>query len=243
MSALYVLLKAPQGAFFTGDAMKNKILRRILHLLYPNKCPVCGEIIGAEDMFCTACPDKLTAYKGIFNIPDSDGYCAAFEYDKAVTPAVMLLKDGICGNAARALGNSLADTVKKCGFSDKIDIILPVPMHPFDKLKRSYNQSELIAAELSDKLGIPLCRKAVVKSRKTQMQKKLTAKERAVNLSGAFSVNDTAMVSGKAVLIVDDVCTTGSTLAEIVKLLKVSGASRVYCASCCKTPDINNSEV
>lgn len=240
MSALYVLLKAPKGAFFAGDNMNKNISRRILHLFYPNRCPVCGEIIGALDMFCTCCPEKLTDCKGTFSIPDSDGFCASFEYNGAVSPAVMLLKDGICGNAACALGNALAETVENCGFADKTDIIIPVPMYRFDKLKRGYNQSELIARVVSDKLGKPLCKKTVIKSRKTQMQKNLTAKERAVNLNGAFSVIDTAMVKGKSVLIVDDVCTTGSTLAEIVKLLKNCGASRVYCASCCKTPEINN---
>ncbi|MBE6862575.1 MAG: ComF family protein [Ruminococcus sp.] len=220
--------------------MNKNISRRILHLFYPNRCPVCGEIIDAQDMFCTDCPEKLTVCRGTFSIPDSDGFCASFEYNDAVTPAVMLLKDGICGNAAFALGSSLAETVEKCGFADKTDIIIPVPMYRFDKLKRGYNQSELIARVVSDKLGKPLCTNAVIKSRKTQMQKNLTARERAVNLCGAFSVTDTSLVKGKSVLLVDDVCTTGSTLSEIVKLLKACGASRVYCAGCCKTPEKNN---
>lgn len=218
--------------------------RLILHLLFPNKCPVCGEIIGENDEFCPSCPEKFTVYHGNFRVENADGYTASFEYNDAISPAIMLLKDGVCGNAAYALGNSLARTITNSCFADEFDLIIPVPMHKKDKLKRGYNQAELIAREVSHKLNVQLCTKAVVKARKTLTQKALTAKERAENLSEAFAVAAPELIRGKSVLLIDDVCTTGSTLKELTKLLKSAGASHVYCASCCKTPEITkNKEV
>lgn len=223
--------------------MKN-LKRRILHLFFPNKCPICGEIIEENDEFCSACPEKFTVYQGNFCVSGADGYCASFEYNDTISPAIKLLKDGICGNAAYALGNSLAHSIGCSSFSDKFDFIIPVPMHRKDKLKRGYNQAELIACAVSERLKVTVLKNAVIKSAKTQMQKNLTAKERAENLSGAFTVKDSAIIKRKSVLIIDDVCTTGSTLRELTMLLKSSGASKVYCASCCKTPEIaKNKEV
>ena len=212
--------------------------RHILHIFFPNKCPVCGEIIEENDEFCSACPDKLTIYRGDFCVSGADGYCASFEYNDTISPAIMLLKDGICGNAAYALGHCLAQSIGNSSFSDIFDFIIPVPMYRNDKMKRGYNQALLIACAVSERLNIPVLKNAVIKSAKTQMQKNLTAKERSENLSGAFTVKDSAIIRGKSVLLIDDVCTTGSTLKELTMLLKSSGASKVYCASCCKTPEI-----
>lgn len=223
--------------------MKN-FKRLVLHLLFPNKCPVCGGIIRENDEFCPSCPEKFTVYHGNFCVSGADGYSASYEYNDAISPAIMLLKDGICGNAAYALGNSLARTITNSCFADEFDLIIPVPMHKKDKLKRGYNQAELIAREVSNKLDVQLCTKAVIKTRKTQAQKALTAKERAENLGGAFAVAAPELIRGKSVLLIDDVCTTGSTLKELTMLMKSAGALRVYCASCCKTPEIaKNKEV
>lgn len=218
--------------------MRN-LKRLILHLFFPNRCPVCGEIIGANAEFCTACPEKFTIYQENFRIEGADGYFASFEYNEAISPAIMLLKDGTCGNAAYTLGRSLARTVKVSDISEKIDIIIPVPMHNKDKLKRGYNQAELIAREISAELNLQLYPKAVIKTGKTQQQKNLTAKERAGNLKGVFAVKDSELIRGKSVLIIDDVCTTGSTFNELTKLLKSAGATHIYCASCCKTPSFH----
>lgn len=218
--------------------MKN-FKRLILHLFFPNRCPVCGEIIGANAEFCTVCPEKFTIYQGNFCIEGADGYSAAFEYNEAISPAIMLLKDGICGNASYALGASLARTIKKNDNYENIDAVIPVPMHIKDKLARGYNQAELIAREISALLDVQLYPKAVIKTVRTKQQKKLTAKERSANLRGAFTVKDTELIRGKSVLIIDDVCTTGSTFMELTKLLKSAGAVHVYCASCCKTPAVH----
>lgn len=214
--------------------------RRLLHLLFPTKCPICGRIIDYNDDFCKECRALLTVYDGCFDADYADSFTAAFVYDKKISPAIMLLKDGICGNAAFALGKALADAISKNLPHCMFDIIIPVPLHSSAHRRRGFNQSELIAKELSENLGVPLCSSATVKHRKTKEQKSLSRRERQINLLGAFKITKPELINGKRVLIVDDVCTTGSTLSEFAKLLKKNGAAEVHCAVCCKTPILKN---
>jgi ComF family protein len=186
--------------------------------------------------FCKECESKLKLFSGDVYIPNADGFSAAFEYNENIRHAVFLLKDGICGNAAYALGNSLAEKL----ISDNVgaDMITFVPMFPKDRRKRSFNQSFLIAAEISAAMNIPVADDLIVKTRRTSQQKLLSGTERRVNLINAFSVINKGKIKGRNIILVDDICTTGSTLAEISSLLKANGASSVYCACCCKTKEI-----
>jgi ComF family protein len=226
------------GAFsLLRRIMDLNISRRILHILYPTKCPVCGDFIGYNDGFCTQCECQLVTFEGEFNIPDADGFCAAFIYDENISPAIMLMKDGIIGNADFALGHALTEKLKATDFINDFSLIIPVPMHKKDLRRRTCNQSELIAKQIGKRLGIPVCSKAVAKIRLTKSQKTLTRNERMVNLKDAFSVVHPELIENKNILLIDDVCTTGSTLAELTQLLKNNHAGKVYCASCCKTPN------
>ena len=216
--------------------MRFETKRKILHFFFPTRCPVCGEVIGAMETFCPECAEKLTVYCGNFNISRAAGSTAAYVYDKNSAPAVILMKRGVCGNADYALGQALAKRLLSTGISGKCDVIVPVPLHISARRKRGFNQAELIASELSRELGIPVAERCIVKARKTAAQKKLNRIQRRSNLRGAFAVSDCDAFKGKTVLLVDDVCTTGSTLTELTALLMDSGASAVYCAAACKTP-------
>lgn len=215
--------------------MNNNLLRRILHILYPTRCPVCGCFIEYNDSFCKECECSVIKFDGEYSIKGADGFCAAFVYDENISPAIMLLKAGICGNADFALGTALANKIKLSKFSEDIDIIIPIPMHKRDVFRRGYNQSELIAKQVGKILGIEVCTKAVSKMRITEAQKNLTRSERMINLDGAFEVIHPELILNKRILLLDDVCTTGSTLGEVTKILKNNNAAKVYCSSCCKT--------
>lgn len=211
--------------------MKYSFKRKILHLFFPTRCPICGDIIGAVERFCKDCEDRLTKYDGSFTIDGADSFTAAFEYDDTVKPAVFLLKDGVCGNAAYALGGALADRLSAVGLT--CDVIVPAPMHRHDVHKRGFNQSALIAREVGRILNIPVDIKAVAKTKRTHTQKGLNKIGRVLNLSGAFCASE--RVNGKRILLIDDICTTGSTLREISTALKKAGAASIDCACCCKT--------
>ena len=207
--------------------------RKLLHIFFPTRCPVCGELIGAMERFCGSCAEKLTPYEGSFRIEGAESFTAAFVYDDRVKPAVFLLKDGICGNAAYALGGELADRLKAEDIVKDTDVIVPAPMHRKDIRRRGFNQSALIAKELGRILDIPVDTKSVVKTRHTHTQKGLGKGGRAVNLRNAFTASHE--LKGKRVLLIDDICTTGSTLREITAAVKKAGAASVRCACCCKT--------
>lgn len=221
------------------EPMKYELKRKILHFFFPTRCPVCGEVIDAMGLFCHECEEKLTQYTGSFNVRGAAGFTAAYVYDKTSSPAVILMKKGVCGNADYALGQALAGKLRDSGIAEKCEVIIPVPLHRSSQRERGYNQAELIANELSRELDIPVASECIIKAKKTAAQKKLNRIQRQSNLKGAFSVADSLPFSGKTVLLVDDVCTTGSTLSEITALLNNSGADAVYCAACCKTPPGN----
>lgn len=194
------------------------------------------------DDFCEKCRQKLVLYDGSFCPDGSVGFTAAFTYDDNVSPAVILMKDGVCGNAAFALGKALSDRLKTDCPANFCDLIIPVPLHKRDKRRRGYNQSELIAREVAKRLAVPCCTNAIVKLKETKAQKTLSRKERKINLRGAFAAVRRELMAGQRILLIDDVCTTGATLAELTKLLKENGAETVFCASCCKTPPPSENE-
>ncbi len=216
--------------------MNSDLKRKLLHFLYPTRCPVCGEFIDASERFCQDCYNKLNRYNGSFTVRGTSGFTSVFVYDENISPAVMLLKNGVCGNADYALGGELADKLKKDGIAQKTDLIIPVPMHKKAKRSRTFNQAELIAKVIGESLGIPVCTNAVTKNKSTAAQKNLNRLWRQFNLKGAFEVTQKSLIENKRILLLDDICTTGSTFAEIAEVLLTNGAAEVMCASCCKTP-------
>ena len=107
-------------------------------------------------------------------------------------------------------------------------VLIPIPL---DKKKikiRGYNQSEELAKELSKVLQIPVVSNNLVKIKSTKPQMELKKEEREKNLEGAFEIKNTAELSGKKIFLVDDVYTTGSTMAECAHVLKEAGAKQVW---------------
>ncbi len=217
--------------------MFKNFLGRLSALLYPVRCPVCGDFIEYGEDFCSECKSKFTPNRLDFHIAHVKKFVAPFEYNAEISPAVMLMKDGIFGNAPHALGKAAASKIQEYGINENIDLIIPVPLHKKDLKRRGANQSLLIAKEIGKILGIPVEKNIVVKTLITKHQKDLSRKMRLINLKNAFSITDKAAILNRRILIIDDVCTTGSTFEEIAKLLTENGAAEIYCASCCKTPD------
>ena len=109
-----------------------------------------------------------------------------------------------------------------------LDILVPVPMHHKQFAKRQYNQSAVLAAHLSQATGIPSVPKILARIRETRPQYTLNKQERAENIKHAFQVKDGAQLPGAKVLVIDDICTTGSTINECARVLKQAGASEVH---------------
>ncbi len=222
--------------------MDYMLKKRLISLIFPARCPVCSEVIFPHEDFCEKCLDELTKYNDSFKIRGAKSFTAAFEYNEKISPAIILLKRGVKGNAPYALGTALAAVLKNSGISQDIDVIIPVPLYKSDKRERGFNQAELIAKEVGRITKTNVSTDIVEKIRKTNPQKTLKKRERKVNLKNAFDVKLSDKIKGKCILLVDDVCTTGSTLTEITELLRKSGAAEVHCAVCCKTPNIKKED-
>jgi ComF family protein len=217
--------------------MNRRLIRELSALLYPVRCPVCGEVILPNDRFCPECEKLLVSYSGSFQVKGSAGFTAAYEYRKEMSAAVMLMKDGVMGNAPYAFGSELAERIRAAGM-DGADLLIPAPLHKNELRQRSVNQSFFIAKEVGLRLGIPVNGTALLKTAETLPQKELSKRERKLNLHGAFTVSEPEVIADKTIILIDDVCTTGSTLAELTAALLGAGAKTVYCASACKTPEV-----
>lgn len=121
---------------------------------------------------------------------------------------------------------------KVCDFINSYDIIIPVPIHNKRKKERGYNQSLLIIKELpkyllSDNAKLELGKNILTKIVNTKRQSSLSKDDRKKNVYGAYEINKNENINGKNILIFDDIFTTGNTVDECAKVLKINGAKDI----------------
>lgn len=134
---------------------------------------------------------------------------------------------------AVALGRLLGDHCHRSN-ADPQSIVCPVPIHLARRRERGYNQSELIAFGVCERMGIGLLdRKAIVRTRYTRSQTTKSAADRLSNVHGAFTVKQPELIHNARILLIDDVLTTGSTLNACATALVEAGARRVDVATLC----------
>ena len=205
----------------------NTLLGKLLDALYPPDvaCALCGrETLLNQDRLCDACHATLSFAPPLVCPPQLDGIVAAYRYAGAARSGIRALKYQGQARLAPFFANALVIP------SDwQIDCVVPVPLHPLKRWLRSYNQSELLAAELCSRLKIPLQSSLLRRTRFTKSQTTLNGFERARNVSHAFSA--LPAVRGKSILLIDDVTTTHSTLLACAVALRDAGAASVYAAS------------
>jgi ComF family protein len=133
---------------------------------------------------------------------------------------------------ATVLGRLLADRLALSGWADRVDRIVAVPLHWTRRVKRGFNQARGMAGELGR--AVPAAprvdRRTLVRTRPTAHQTGIPAPRRRRNVRGAFRVRRGTDLDGETVLLVDDVMTSGSTVAECARVLKRAGAADVYIA-------------
>ena len=153
-----------------------------------------------------------------------DGIRVAAYFENPIRPAIHSLKYRNHQAVAAALGQVLSQTYRRYGLA--ADVLVPVPLHPSRLRQRGYNQSELLAREAGRCLGVPVNTRALQRTRQTRSQMTLGASERHQNVCNAFRCS--LELSGQTVVLVDDVCTTGSTLDACAAALKEGNAAAVW---------------
>lgn len=217
-------------------------------------CPHCiGEIVPVGGKVCSFCGERVLSS---YAVSDADGLrrcpvCRRVErpferavaygsYDGGLRELIHLLKYNGVRPAAAVLGRMLAEAIAPLDpvFEQATVAVIPVPLYEAKRRQRGFNQAELIACaavkfHASERLQ--LVPELLERTRETQSQIGLTSHQRRENMRGAFAVARAADVAGRAVLLVDDVYTTGTTVSECARVLRRAGASQVWVATVART--------
>lgn len=233
--------------------MKTEVLR----FIFPRRCPCCHEVIPQEFLICPMCKNRFKRVEPPFcfkcgrHIDDEQAeYCeecnsrkhsyvqgfAVFEYDRLMKRSMSDFKfygwaqnsDYYVFEAVKTYGRAILQFAP--------DAVVPVPVHSSKRAFRGYNQAELLARGIGEKLGISVMCDFLLRNRRTSAQKQLGKDNRYENLRNAFSCREfkcgTAM-RPQSVLIVDDIYTTGSTMEGCTQALMAAGVRRVAVLSIC----------
>ena len=219
--------------------MKSRLVNFILDLIYPPKCVFCGAVLEKSDI-CHECEVTLPYTKGdsIYQkFPFVKKCLSPLYYKDNVREAVLRFKFLNAPSYSRRFGAIMSDCAENNLDCGSIDMISCIPLSKKRLKNRGYNQSELLAREISNKIGVPYV--ALLKKTKhnTAQSTIKDPKQRAVNVIGAYSISDAEAVKGKHILLVDDVVTTGATLSECARMLKREGAETVYCITLARHED------
>jgi ComF family protein len=226
----------------------------LFQVLYPGFCLVCRRpLVREERSFCEECRSALAsephevcqrcaATVGPFTaLADCCPICKnrsfAFErafrlgpYQGQLRDAVLQMKHSWGEPVAEAVAELWADRDGRKLCETGATLVVPVPLHWRRKWTRGYNQSESLARTLASKLDLPFRTDVLRRTRNTSSQVQQSALARQENVRGAFAARSRSELNGKAILLVDDVLTTGSTANEAARALRSAGVARVFAA-------------
>ncbi|HUU30789.1 MAG TPA: ComF family protein [Phycisphaerae bacterium] len=199
--------------------------RRLARLLEAKYCGRCGRGAGPyayDTGGCAACRDRSHPYDAVVRVGP---------YEEPLRSLILRYKYGRRVELAPLLGRFLAERFALAPWADRVEMVVPVPLHWTRQMRRGFNQAEAVARALVGAAGPRLVGKRLLRVRPTPHQTRLPLSRRAANVHGAFEVRGRhAGLEGKRVLLVDDVMTSGSTLAECARTLRRGGAAAVYAA-------------
>ncbi len=212
----------------------------LLHLLYPHHCTGCGsDLLSRDALLCAYCIKELPltgfAYhennpiEKIFTgrIPIKAAH-SEFYFSKGQLVQHLIHQLKYKGNQSIGLylGERMGETLLASNRFKNIDAIVPLPMFAHKEFKRGYNQATIIARGLGETLQSTLYPQAVVRSRLTETQTRKHRTERWQNVEGSFLIPDPTVLSGKNILLVDDVITTGASIEACASaILAVPGTT------------------
>lgn len=225
------------------------VFRDIADFFMPRTCHLCGcSLRDTEHVFCVRCIETLPRslyhlmplnpmerrFAGLVPFVRATG-CFIYSRNSELAGAIHDMKYRGFPSVGRRLGEIVGSELHMSGFFDGADCVAGVPMHWWKKARRGYNQTDYIAEGVGESTGLPVVNVLeAVRAHKTQTA--MTLEQRLANLSGSFRVKDADALRGKGLVIVDDVCTTGSTLRALAaEVAAVVPDCRLYLLSVCVT--------
>lgn len=207
-------------------------LRSILSLLAPATCELCSRpLVAGEGLLCADCQGSLTATVAFPPAADSPlrerlprlgiiDRCGAMLTYRHDSPAAMLIRRGKYDNRPdiiRDLGHIWGERLDASGIMSDIDALQAVPMHLLKRLRRGYNQADILARAIGEACDIPVIH--AMGARRHSAQARNTATERLTNAAGIFYVTHPDVIAGRHIAIIDDIITTGATLSDAIRAL------------------------
>jgi ComF family protein len=222
--------------------MKNEILGKILSAaagsLLPSACTICGKNYALfPAAVCGTCRDSLsTCIREFYYHADSPAKTLSLcSYGGLGGLFVRRIKYGGKRTLLNEFFNGRQHMIRTYLNSERIGVIIPVPLSPLKLLARGFNQSELIASAVSEISGLPVIKNLLRRRAGSAPQVKMSRSGRAKNVKGAFIIRGAGRINGENILLTDDVVTTGSTLKECAELLMEHGAGSVNAFTLAKT--------
>ena len=218
------------------------LLQHLLTAAFPPRCVGCGlrgvdlchdcrtTVPWLEAALCPYCarPTRLARICAACDRegPELNGVRAACRFEGVAREAIHDLKYRRIRSRAGALADMLIEGLARRPLA--VDVLVPVPLAGGRLRQRGFNQSALVAQLVGRHLGVEVVEDALVRARETSAQVGRSREERRANMEGAFACKLPEAVTGRRIAIVDDVMTTGATLAACAEPLRVAGAARVY---------------
>ena len=220
----------------------SQLVEGTIDFFFPKRCVGCGKV---ESFFCSSCKEKLprllppicpkcgkpevsgivcpSCWQGKTEI---DGIRSPFLFDNVMRKAIHQLKYHNLKAISSCLAQFLADYLVANPLPG--EILVPVPLYPKRLKQRGYNQSSLLAREVSKLTNLPVIESCLIRVKEAQPQARTTnVEQRRKNVSDAFICRDET-VNGKQIILIDDVCTSGATLESCARTLKNRGAISVW---------------
>jgi len=211
-----------------------------IHPISGAVCTVCGERIATGYALHEAGGEILCGLCRRLDPPFAKA-AAYGSYESGLRDLIHMLKYQGVRPAANVLGRMLAEAIAdlEAGWAPSPVLVMPVPLSSAKFRARGFNQAELIARAALKLMASPdryaLSTDVLERTRDTQSQIGLTPHQRRANMRGAFRVKDRGKLAGREVLLVDDVFTTGATASECARVLRRTGAARVWVATVART--------
>ena len=209
-----------------------KLCHRIVNFLFPPKCVLCRKVLKSrENDLCSQCREETPEYlSGKRKLQFLDSFAAVWYYEKNVRGSLLRYKFYGARSYASAYGRLLALRIRQ-EYPEGFDLLTWIPISRARKLRRGYDQVELLACAVGRELGMePVPAMKKVRNNRQQSRIRDAAKRRA-NVLGVYRVISPETVRDKRILLLDDILTTGATASEAGRVLLTAGAKEVHCAA------------
>ena len=207
---------------------------RLISIFFPNRCPYCNKLIEPLSHSCEYCKKDIPVHGYFRGVNGGFRCCSPLIYQGKYKRAVRAFKFKKKTHYSPHFAQLMYEQIQKTYEDYVFDCITYVPMYYKDERERGYNQSQLLAQDLSKLMKIP-CVETLKKIKQTDKQHDLKSKERRQNLKGAFKPLDKSYIKGKHILLIDDIVTTSTTLRECSKTLEKAKPAQVCCATLLST--------